>query len=57
MDRALEELVWRRAHGRCEDCQVAQQFDPLPFETDHIIARKHGGLTRPNNTCLPLLAQ
>ncbi len=24
MDRALEELVWRRADGRCEYCRVPQ---------------------------------
>jgi hypothetical protein len=56
MDRALEELIRRRAGRRCEYCQVAQQFDRLPFQTDHIIARKHGGLTQPSNTCLACFA-
>src|SRR5437879_4786107 len=56
MDRALEELVWQRARSRCEYCQVAQQFDRLVFEIDHVIARKHGGLTRPTNTCLACFA-
>jgi hypothetical protein len=28
----------------------------LPFQIDHIIARKHGGLTRPNNTGRACLA-
>jgi hypothetical protein len=56
MDRALEELVWRRADGRCEYCQVPQAFDPLPFEIDHIIARKHRGPTRAGNLCLACFA-
>jgi hypothetical protein len=38
--RALEKLVWEPAGGRCEYCQVAQVNDPLPFEIDHIIAKK-----------------
>jgi hypothetical protein len=46
MDRALEQLVWRRANRRCESCQVAPEFDRLPFEIDHILSRKHGGRSR-----------
>jgi hypothetical protein len=56
MDRELEELVWQRAGYRCEYCQVAQAFDRLPFEIDHIIAEKHGGATRPSNLCLACFA-
>jgi hypothetical protein len=56
MDRALEELVWERAAHRCEYCRVAQEFDRLPFEIDHIIAQKHGGLARPSNLCLACFA-
>jgi hypothetical protein len=56
MERALEELVWQRADGRCEYCQVPQEFDELPFEIDHIIARKHRGPTRANNLCLACFA-
>jgi hypothetical protein len=41
MDRELEELVWRRAGGRCEYCQAGQEL-PIPFEIDHILAIKHG---------------
>jgi hypothetical protein len=51
MDRALEELVWERAGHRCEYCQLAQVYDRLPFEIDHIIAQKHGGATRASNLC------
>ena len=56
MERALEQLVWERADGRCEYCQVAQEHDRLPFEIDHIIAKKHGGPTRAGNLCLACFA-
>src|SRR5947208_15002897 len=56
MDHSLEELVWRRAGGRCEYCQVSQIDDRLPFEIDHIIALKHRGPTRASNTCLACFA-
>lgn len=56
MDRALEELVWQRAEGRCEYCQVSQEQDELTFEIDHVIARKHRGPTRSGNLCLACFA-
>jgi hypothetical protein len=56
MERALEELVWERAGGRCEYCRVAQAHDRLPFEIDHITAKKHGGATRATNLCLACFA-
>ncbi len=56
MDRALQRLVWRRARGRCEDCQSAQHNHDLAFAVDHIIARKHGGPTRAGNLCLACFA-
>jgi 5-methylcytosine-specific restriction endonuclease McrA len=49
MESVLEELVWQRANHHCEYCQVPREFDRLPIEIDHIIARKHGGPTRPGN--------
>src|SRR6266404_529596 len=52
MNRALEELVWQRASGRCEYCQVPQQYDRLPFHIDHVLAKKHRGQTRASNLCL-----
>ena len=51
MERALEEWVRRRAGGRCEYCRVPQARDRLPFEIDHVIARKHRGPTTLKNTC------
>ena len=56
MERALEEQVWERAGHRCEYCRVAQEHDRLPFEIDHIIAKKHRGLTRAGNLCLARFA-
>jgi hypothetical protein len=56
MDRALEQLVWDRAGNCCEYCQVAQEHDRLPFEIDHIIAKKHGRPTRAGNLCLACFA-
>lgn len=45
MQRQLEELVWRRANGRCEYCRLSHADLELALEIDHIIARKHGGRT------------
>ncbi len=52
MEQELVELVWQRAHSRCEYRQLAQANSLLTFEVDHIIARKHGGSTVPENLCL-----
>jgi len=52
MERALDQLVWQRAGGRCEHCQVAPEHDRLPFEIDHIVAKKHGGARRASKLCL-----
>jgi hypothetical protein len=46
MDRALRELVWRRAANCCEYCRMPRLFDDTTFEIDHVIAGSHGGLTR-----------
>jgi len=52
MNLRLERLVWRRARRVCEYCQMPQEYDDLPFQIDHIIARKHGGLTTARNLSL-----
>jgi hypothetical protein len=52
MHAALIRLVWQRAHGRCEYCQVPQAADDATFEIDHIIARKHIGPTVASDLCL-----
>lgn len=52
MNSRLERLIWRRANHRCEYCQMPQEFDALPFQIDHILARKHGGKTISRNLAL-----
>jgi hypothetical protein len=52
MDAALTRLVWQRAEGRCEYCQLHQDYDDRPFEIDHIRSRKHHGPTVANNLAL-----
>jgi hypothetical protein len=38
MDRALRELVWRRAGNCCEYCRMPRRFDDTTFEIDHVHA-------------------
>ncbi len=52
MKAALRKLVWQRADGCCEYCQLHQRFDLLPHHIDHVIARKHDGPTRADNLAL-----
>jgi len=52
MDAALTRLVWHRAKGRCEYCQMPQAADDAIFQIDHIVARKHVGATIGSNLCL-----
>ncbi len=52
MDAELRHLVWQRAAYRCEYCHVPVDVSLLPFQIDHIIAEKHGGLTTPENLAL-----
>jgi hypothetical protein len=49
MDASLERQVWHRAGGRCEYCHLPQTGSLVPFEIDHIIARKHGGRSTAGN--------
>lgn len=43
MDQQLQELVRRRAGFRCEYCHFPSSLAELPFQIDHVVARKHGG--------------
>jgi HNH endonuclease len=52
MQPALERLVWLRAGSRCEYCQLAQSFSPLPHAIDHIVSRQHRGATMAENLAL-----
>ena len=49
MNAALLALIRDRAQYRCEYCRLPQAFSPIPFEIDHIIARKHSGPTTEDN--------
>ncbi len=52
MDAELAALVCGRANNRCEYCQLPQAHSVLPFELDHIIAKKHLGETTAKNLAL-----
>ena len=45
MKRTLIVQVRQLAGNRCDYCHMPAEFDPLPFQFDHVIARQHGGLT------------
>ena len=52
MDKALEELVRRRAGHLCEFCRMPQALYLTHFPIDHIIAQQHGGPTIADNLAL-----
>lgn len=52
MKAELRNLVWERAEGCCEYCQLHQDFELLPHHIDHVIARKHEGPTVASNLAL-----
>ncbi|MFO0945656.1 MAG: HNH endonuclease [Planctomycetota bacterium] len=52
MDAATERLVRQRSKETCEYCRIPQEYDDLPFQIDHIIARKHGGSSKSDNLAL-----
>jgi hypothetical protein len=45
----LRRLVARRAGNRCEYCLLHAEDAYSPHQIDHIISRKHGGLTNADN--------
>jgi hypothetical protein len=45
MDASLIEAVRLRAGRACEYCRLPESLHPGPFETEHIIAKQHGGPT------------
>lgn len=52
MKSSLENLIWERAKRRCEFCQIAQEYDELAHELDHIVPQKHRGKTVASNLAL-----
>ena len=49
MDESLAEAVRSRAEHACEYCRLPENVDPVPFEIEHIIPRKHEGPTTLSN--------
>lgn len=49
MNQTLIALVRQRARECCEYCHLPQAHSAIPFEIDHIIARKHKGPTAEDN--------
>jgi HNH endonuclease len=52
MNEGLAKFVRERARGQCEYCQLPEKWSSIPFEIDHIIARKHNGPTTEDNFAL-----
>jgi hypothetical protein len=49
---ALRKFICERAIYRCEYCLLPESSALLSHEIDHIIAKKHGGLTESDNLAL-----
>ena len=52
----LRTEVAQRARFHCEYCLIHEQDAGFPHQVDHIISRKHGGLSIPENlafACVP----
>jgi HNH endonuclease len=55
MDRALLQLISRRALDRCEYCHLPQAGHEERFSVDHVVPRKHGGDDSANNLAFSCL--
>lgn len=49
---AVRELVDLRAFGKCEYCLPDRADAGFPHQIDHVISRKHGGTSHPDNLAL-----
>ena len=52
MDAGARELVRQRAGNRCEYCLLRQRQSGSLHQTEHIVARRHGGRDIPDNVAL-----
>jgi hypothetical protein len=52
MDAGTREFVRRRASGRCEYCQLRQEYSDLTHHIEHITAKQHGGSDEVSNLAL-----
>jgi len=50
--KRLKRLVYERANGLCEYCLIPETAVLAAHEIDHIIPKKHGGLTKSENLAL-----
>ena len=55
-DESLDQQVWQRARDLCEYCRLPQSLTSLPYQIDHIIAKKHDGETSLDNLALSCLS-
>jgi len=49
VSKALRRQVSERAGGRCESCLTPEWILLAGCEVDHVISRKHGGVTETSN--------
>jgi hypothetical protein len=49
MDEQIRTLIRDRARRLCEYCRIPECCHVLPFQIDHITAKKHGGTDDPEN--------
>ena len=49
MNESLRQSVRDRAGARCEYCHLPEEYHELPFQLEHIIARKHRGTDESEN--------
>lgn len=52
MQRWLVQLVFARAEGRCEYCQLPAWSSAVTFPIDHVRPVQHAGATAPENLAL-----
>ena len=45
----LRAEIAQRAEWHCEYCLIHREDSAFPHEVDHIVSRKHGGSSTPNN--------
>lgn len=52
ISQSLRSEVAQRAERRCEYCLIHEEDVGFPHQVDHIISRKHGGLSSAENLAL-----
>lgn len=52
MNLALRTAVRERANGCCEYCGIPQALVPFAHHVEHVLPRKHGGITDMSNLAL-----